>query len=279
MSMSHTTRKTALVTGASSGMGKVIAQQLLDDGLSVVVAARRTERMQDLVTSGAVAVELDVSNEESLIAAVDYIEKTLGNVDTLVNNAGFGLYGAVEDIPLDEARYQFEVNLFGLARLTQLLLPAMREQRSGRIVNISSMGGRMYTPLGAWYHASKHALEGFSDCLRLELAPFGIDVIIVEPGIIQTAFGDVVSGPMERFSGSGAYSTMAARVAEGTAKAYGKRGGASSPQLIANVVSKAVTARRPRTRYVAGKYASLMIFIRKWFGDRIFDRIVLSMVK
>lgn len=279
MSMSPNTRKTALVTGASSGMGKVIAQQLLNDGLSVVVAARRTERMQDLVASGAVALELDVSNDESLNATVDYINNTLGGVDVLVNNAGFGLYGAVEDIPIEEARYQFEVNLFGLARLTQLLLPGMRDRRSGKIINISSMGGKMYTPMGAWYHASKHALEGFSDCLRLELAPFGINVIIVEPGIIQTAFGDVVSGPMAKFSGSGAYSSMARSVAAGTAKAYGKTGGASSPQVIADVVSRAIAASKPRTRYVAGKYAGLMIFIRKWFGDRVFDRIVMSMVK
>jgi len=207
--MNTNAAKTALVTGASSGIGKAIAEQLIKDGLSVIVAARRVDRMDDLKAMGAHPIALDVSKEESIAAAVEEIVRTHGGVDVLVNNAGFALYGAVEDMPLDEARYQFDVNLFGPARLTQLLLPHMRERRSGTIVNITSMGGKIYTPLGAWYHASKHALEGWSDCLRLELSPFGIDVVVVEPGIIRTEFGHVLEGPMMKFSGEGAYATMA----------------------------------------------------------------------
>lgn len=276
--MSSPNQKTALVTGASSGMGKVIAQQLIKDGLKVIVAARRVEQMKDLEELGAFPISLDVSSAESLNTAVEHIKQHHGRVDVLVNNAGFGLYGAVEDVPMEEARYQFDVNVFGVARLTQLLLPHMRENKFGKIINITSMGGKIYTPLGAWYHASKHALEGFSDCLRLEVSQFGIDVVVVEPGIIQTAFGDVVSGPMMKHSGEGAYAAMVKSVSNATADSY-KDGGGSSPQVIADVVSKAVKAKKPKTRYVAGKFARLMIFIRKWFGDRVFDAMIMSTVK
>jgi short-subunit dehydrogenase len=196
----------------------------------------------------------------------------------LVNNAGFGLYGPVEDIGIDEARYQFEVNLFGLARLTQLLLPAMREKGAGTIVNISSMGGKVYTLLGAWYHATKHALEGWSDCLRLELAPFGILVVIVEPGLIETAFGDVLADKLLQRSGSGAYGKLTQAVAMSTKAAYGQ-GRGTDPSVIARTVSMAVKAKKPRTRYVAGKYAKPMILIRKWLGDRIFDRVITSQMQ
>lgn len=270
-------KKTALVTGASSGMGKVIAQQLLKDGMNVVVAARRVDKMDDLKAEGAHPIALDVSEEESLKAAIETINSEFGGVDVLVNNAGFGLYGAVEDIPMERARYQLDVNVFGAARLIQLVLPHMREQRSGKIINISSMGGKIYTPLGAWYHASKHALEGFSDCLRLEVAPFGIDVVVVEPGIIQTAFGEVLSEPLKEMSGNGAYSDLVNKLVEGTGESY-ESGMGSSPQVIADVVSKAIKTRRPKTRYVAGQYAKLSIFVRKWFGDRVFDRMIMSMM-
>ncbi len=195
-----------------------------------------------------------------------------------MNNAGFGLYGPVEDIGIDEARYQFEVNLFGLARLTQLLLPAMREKGAGTIVNISSMGGKVYTLLGAWYHATKHALEGWSDCLRLELAPFGIRVVIVEPGLIETAFGDVLADRLLQRSGSGAYGELTQAVAMSTKAAYGQ-GRATDPSVIARTVSMAVKAKKPRTRYLAGKYAKPMILIRKWLGDRIFDRVITSQMQ
>ncbi|WP_225444480.1 SDR family NAD(P)-dependent oxidoreductase [Pseudomarimonas arenosa] len=189
-----------------------------------------------------------------------------------------GLYGAMEDIAIDDARYQFEVNLFGLARLTQLLLPAMRARGRGRIINISSMGGKVYMPLGSWYHASKHALEGWSDCLRLELKAFGIDVVVIEPGAIATEFGDVMVGPMLQRSGDGAYGRLANKLATATGETYASSK-ASRPQVIVDLLLKALRARRPATRYVGGLYARPMIFIRKWLGDRIFDRAVMSMVK
>lgn len=278
--MTHkiTPSRIALVTGASSGMGKEIAKALIQDGLTVIVAARRVEKMDDLKALGAHPISLDIANEASITALVDEITNTFGSVDVLVNNAGFGLYGAIEDIPLDEARYQFEVNLFGLARLTQLLLPFMREKQEGKIINISSMGGQVYTPLGGWYHASKHALEGWSDCLRIELSQFGIDVVIVQPGAIETNFGNVMEDQLMKFSGIGAYKGLVQALVKSLAENF-KKGGASSPQVITALVSKAVRSNRPKTRYVAGRYAKPMLFIRKWFGDRVYDKAIMNVVK
>jgi short-subunit dehydrogenase len=266
---------TVLVTGASSGIGKETARTLLVDGYTVYAAARRVDRMRDLEQLGATALAMDITNDEDIVAAVKRITAEHGGIDVLVNNAGFGMYGAMEDTTLDDARYQFEVNLFGLARLTQLALPYMRGQGAGKIVNISSVGGKIYTPLGAWYHATKHALEGWSDSLRLELKPFGIDVIVIEPGIIRTEFGDVLVGPMLDRSGGGAYADLARKLGDATRASY-ESGGSSPASLIATVIARSIRTRRPRTRYAAGKYAKPLIAVRKWLGDRVFDRVVTS---
>lgn len=271
-------KMTALVTGASSGMGKEIAKRLIQDGFQVYVAARQIEKMEDLQALGARRLRMDISKDEEIAAAVASILDEVEGIDVLVNNTGFGLYGPVEDIGIDEARYQFEVNVFGPARLTQLLLPAMRRKKAGTIVNITSMGGKIYTLLGAWYHATKHALEGWSDSLRLELAPFGIKVVVIEPGLIETGFGDVVADGLLKRSGTGAYAKVTEAVAKTTRATYG-HGRGSDPRLIADVVSTAVKSARPRTRYAAGKYAKMMIGVRKWLGDRIFDRLILSQMR
>lgn len=271
-------KKTALVTGASSGMGKVIARRLIQDGYQVYAAARSVEKMNDLAQLGAHPLRMDISRDEDILAAVNTIMSQTGGVDVLVNNAGFGLYGPVEEIGIDEARYQFEVNVFGAARLTQLLLPTMRARRSGYIINITSIGGKIYTPLGAWYHATKHALEGWSDCLRLEVAEFGIKVVIVEPGLIETGFGDVVSGNFVKRSASGPYGHLVGMVANTVKNAYGN-GRGSDPKVIADVVARAVKSSHPRTRYAAGKYARMLIGMRVWLGDRLFDRIILSQTR
>ena len=268
-------RPAALVTGASSGMGKSIAKRLIADGYLVYVAARSIDKMADLAALGAVPLKLDISKDADIVAAVEAITRRSGGVEALVNNAGYGLYGPVEDISVDEARYQFEVNVFGPARLTQLLLPAMRDRRKGTIVNITSMGGKIYTLLGAWYHATKHALEGWSDSLRLELAPFGIRVVVIEPGQIETGFGAAASQGLRERSRVTAYATVANRVADVMDQSYG-HGRGTDPKVIADVVGDAVRAARPRTRYAAGKYARLMIGVRKWLGDRVFDRLILS---
>lgn len=276
--MVESRKQTALITGASSGMGKDIAKRLIKDGFLVYVAARNIEKMADLAALGARPIRLDVSKDDEIKSAVDMILGEVGGVDVLVNNAGFGLYGPVEEISLNEARYQFEVNLFGAARLTQLLLPGMRARRSGTIVNITSMGGKIYSVLGAWYHATKHALEGWSDCLRLEVAQFGIRVVIIEPGVIETGFGDGASNNLLKRSAGGPYGKLAQAVANSIAKTYGK--GVGSPgSVIAHVVSNAVKARKPKTRYAAGKYAKMLLGMRKWLSDRAFDGIILSQTK
>ncbi|MCG8417090.1 MAG: oxidoreductase [Proteobacteria bacterium] len=271
----HPAAKTVLVTGASSGIGKETAKALLIEGYTVYVAARRIERMKDLGAVGAIPIKLDITREDDLVAAVEQIAQGHGGVDVLINNAGYGSYGAVEDTSIEDARYQFEVNLFGLARLTQLVLPYMRGQKAGKIVNLSSMGGKIYTPLGAWYHATKHALEGWSDCLRLELKQFGIDVIIIEPGAIRTGFGDVMLQPMMERSGNSAYADLAKKMKKSTLDSY-EKGGASPPSVIAAVIAKSIRVKKPKTRYAAGKLARPLMFMRKWFGDRMFDRAVMS---
>jgi len=270
-------KQVALVTGASSGIGKAVAEQLIKDGLIVYVAARRLEKMDDLKSLGAHPLKMDITVEEDVVNVVNTIRAEHGGIDVLVNNAGFGSYGSVEDTPIDDARYQFEVNLFGLAHLTQLALPDMREKKSGKIINISSIGGKIYTPLGAWYHATKHALEGWSDCLRLEVKQFGIDVVIIEPGLIKTEFGDVMLDPMLERSGNTAYATLTHKLAKATRASYEKNGG-SPPSVISDVISRAVKSSSPKTRYAAGKFSTSLLFIRKWFSDRVFDKAIMSQV-
>ena len=262
---------TVLVTGASSGIGKDTAIRLLKEGYAVYAAARRLEMMRDLEDLGAVVLKMDVTSEEDLVAAVERIDAERGGTDILINNAGFGLFGAMEDTPLDDARYQFEVNLFGLARLTQLVLPHMREQGAGKIVNVSSVAGKMHTPLGSWYHATKYALEGWSDCLRWELKRFGIDVIIIEPGLIRTEFGAVANASLAAHSSDSAYAGI---VSSMTDRRNRSESNGSPPSVIANTILKAIRARRPKTRYAAGKYAKPIVLFRRLVSDRMFDRLV-----
>ncbi|MEM6785655.1 MAG: oxidoreductase [Bacteroidota bacterium] len=264
-----------LITGASSGIGKATAERLLADGHTIYVAARRVEKMQGLADRGATALAMDVTKTEDVERVVDQIIAEQGRLDALFNNAGFGLYGAVEDTAIDDARYQFEVNLFGLARLTQLVLPHMRAQGFGTILNTSSIGGKIYTPLGAWYHATKHALEGWSDSLRLEVEPHGIRVVIVGPGIILTEFGDVMTKPMLERSGDGAYRDLAHAMATAATESY-EKGDGSPPSVIADVVAKAITASTPKTRYAAGRLAKPILALRRVLPDRWFDRLILS---
>lgn len=267
-----------LVTGASSGIGKATAMELIKQGHVVYGAARRVEKMQDLVEAGGHVLEMDLTDHDSVVQGVKSITNENHRIDVLINNAGYAVYGAIEDITIEEARRQFEVNLFGVAALTKQILPFMREQGSGKIINVSSIGGKMYTPLGAWYHATKHALEGWSDCLRLETRHFGIDVVIIEPGAIATEFGDVMNQPMIDRSAGGPYEKLAQAVAAATKGAF-EKGGSSSPSVIVDLISKAIVAKKPKTRYVAGKYAKPMLWMRKWLSDRAFDNFVMSTVK
>jgi len=270
-------KKVALITGASSGIGESAAVLLHKAGFIVYGAARSVEKMKSLEEKGISVISLDITDEDSIVNCVKSIIEKEGSLDVLVNNAGYGSYGAIEDVPMDEARRQFDVNIFGLARLTQLAIPGMRENRFGKIVNISSMGGKVFTPFGGWYHATKHALEGWSDCLRMEVKPFGIDVIIVEPGGIKTPWGIIAAENLKKTSGSGAYAEQAIKSAEGTAKMYNSNR-LTQPDVIGRVILKAVTAGRPRRRYVKGMGAKPALFIRKWFGDGVYEQMIKAMM-
>lgn len=265
--------KVALVTGASSGIGMAAARSLKVAGFTVYGVARRVERMRELAADDINIVALDVTDEASVSACVKAILEREGRIDVLVNNAGYGSYGAIEDVPVSEAQAQFEVNLFGLARLTQAVLPAMRANRYGRIINISSMGGKVYTPFGGWYHATKFAVEGFSDCLRLEVERFGIDVVVIEPGGIKTEWGAIAADHLRKTSGSGAYASDANKAADSMLKNYqGNR--LSPPSVIANAIVRAATADKPRTRYAVGFGAKPLLFLRRWLSDRTFDALI-----
>ncbi len=265
--------RTVLVTGASSGIGEATARAFLDRGWKVHAAARRVGRMEPLRQAGGHVHSLDVADEDSVDRLVEAVLAEDGSLDVLVNNAGIGVYGSVEQVPIPEARRQFEVNLFGIARLTQLLLPRMREARAGTIINVSSLGGRVYTPMGAWYHASKHALEGWSDCLRLELAPFGIRVVVVEPGAIETEFAEIAIAPLLERSEGGPYAECARKMASATRRIFLERK-ASPPELIARIIVRAAESPRPRTRYLAGHLARPVLWARRLLGDRGFDWMV-----
>jgi NAD(P)-dependent dehydrogenase (short-subunit alcohol dehydrogenase family) len=273
MSERHDATAVALVTGASAGIGAATARQLLTDGYTVYAAARRVEKMQQLAAVGARVLEMDVTIDAQMVAGIERIIEECGRIDVLVSNAGYGSYGAIEDVPLNEGRYQFEVNLFGLARLIQLALPHMRGRRSGKIVNVSSMGGKIYEPLGGWYHATKFAVEGLSDCLRLELAEFGIDVIVIQPGGIKTAWGDIAADHLLAVSSNTAYARQAERQARLLRYSESDMP-LSEPEVVARTVCQAIKARRPYPRYATGYMAKPMLFLRKWVSDRAFDWIM-----
>ncbi|MFE4962788.1 oxidoreductase [Streptomyces sp. NPDC056660] len=269
------TKKVALVTGASSGIGEAAARQLQKAGFVVYGAARRTDRMSGLAASGVRTLSLDVTSETSVGNAVAEIVAAQGRIDVLVNNAGYGSYGALEDVPMEEARAQIEVNVFGLARLTQLVLPHMRAQRSGTIVNISSMGGRFATPMGAWYHASKYAVEGLSDALRLELKRFGIDVVLIEPGSIRTEWGAIAADRLRATSSDGPYAEQADAMATSLQRSSQPGTRMTSPAtVIGKAVAKAATTRHPRTRYRVGFGARPLILLSRLLPDRAFDALV-----
>ena len=205
--------------------------------------------------------------------AVDQVIKDQGRIDVLFNNAGFGIFGAVELITIEEARRQFDVNIFGLARITKEVIPLMRKQGSGTIINTSSVGGKVYSPFGAWYHGTKFALEGWSDCLRMELKQFNIDVVLIEPGAIATEFGSLMyEGMVERSKGT-PYEKPTTAMAEATIEIFEEEGKLSPPSVISKLVSKAINARRPKTRYVAGKYSTSMLLSKRLMGDRLYDKL------
>ena len=270
--------RVVLITGASSGIGKATAAILAKKGWRVYASARRLESMQDLTGIGAMPLKLDLTDKHQCLTAVEEILRNEGHIDALVNNAGYGSYGALEDVPDEEARRQFDVNVFGLMGLTRLVLPHMRRQNHGRIVNVSSIAGRMTTPMGGWYHATKFALEALSDSLRTEVKPFGIDVVVIQPGLVSTEFGGIAKKNVLAASGSGPYSELAGNMAIGLETIFraGKLPIATSPDAIARIIEHALQTNRPKTRYAAPFHAKLSLFFRWLLPDRAFDRVVIK---
>ncbi|WKR22431.1 oxidoreductase [Actinomyces israelii] len=267
------TGRVVLITGASSGIGFQAAGALARAGHTVYAGARRVERMRPLRALGVTPVALDVTDQDACTGVVETIMAEQGHIDVLVNNAGYGSFGAVEDVDLTEARRQIEVNVLGLAALTRAVLPHMRARRSGTIINMSSMGGRLVTFMGGWYHATKYAVEALSDALRMEVADFGIDVVLIEPGGIRTDWGTIAADHLESSARGGAYEKAAGRVAANMRRLYASRR-MSDPQVVVRAIRGAVEARRPRSRYLVGLGAKPLVAAHALLPARLFDRIM-----
>ena len=271
--------KAVLITGCSTGIGRATAERLADRGWTVYATARRVESIQDLEARGCRLLALDVNDEESMSSAVRAVEEAEGAVGVLVNNAGYSQGGPIEEVPLDEVRRQFETNVFGLVRMCQLVLPRMREQGWGKIVNVGSMGGRLTFPGGGFYHATKHAVEAISDALRFEVRGFGIDVVLLEPGLIKTNFDETaVESLSEATPDDGPYAHFNARVGKTTAEAYSgpmsKLGG--GPDAVAKAIERAISRRRPPTRKLVTPSARVTLGLRKVMPDRGWDAFLRS---
>jgi NADP-dependent 3-hydroxy acid dehydrogenase YdfG len=271
--MADSTKKVVLITGCSTGIGRATAERLAASGRWTVYAtARRLESIADLEGKGCRTLALDVADEASMQAAVAAVEQAEGAVGVLVNNAGYSQSGAMETLPLDDLRAQFETNVFGLVRMCQLVLPGMRRAGYGKIVNISSMGGKLVFPGGGAYHGTKYAVEAISDALRWEVAGFGVNVILIEPGLITTEFG--TTAKERTAAGDGPYAEFNERVGSTTAAIYESpvRHLGGGPDVVAKAIEKAITRRRPRTRYPVTASARLSLFQRKLVTDRMWDR-------
>ena len=269
--------KAVLITGCSSGIGWATAERLVNVGWKVYATARNVEKIAPLEQRGCQLLPLDVTDEDSMRLAVDEVERREGTVGVLVNNAGYSQSGAVEAVPMEKVRRQFETNVFGLARMCQLVLPGMRRQGYGRIVNVSSMGGKLTFPGGGYYHATKHAVEALSDALRFEVEGFGVKVSVIEPGLIRTGFADTAVGSMDDLDGENPYAGFDEGVARTTAENY-ERGPISKlgggPEAVAEAIEQAISARSPKSRYAVTPSAHLFMRLRRLLPDRAWDAVL-----
>ena len=276
--MAESISKAVLITGCSTGIGRATAERLASHGWNVYATARNAQSIADLALRGCKTLALDVCDEASMRAAVQAVQLAEGAVGVLINNAGYGLEGAFEEVPMTDIRRQFETNVFGLIAMTKLVLPAMRRQRWGRIVNLSSMGGRLTFPGGSYYHATKHAVEALSDALRFEVKGFGIDVIVIEPGPIKTRFGDTAVGSIAAPKDS-PYAAFNVVLEKQIREAY--EGGpmarfAAPPQAVAAVIEAAIASAHPKTRYKVTLAARVLMGLRRVLPDRAFDAFLRS---
>ncbi|MCH4889866.1 SDR family NAD(P)-dependent oxidoreductase [Acidaminobacter sp. JC074] len=271
-------KKLIVITGASSGLGKAAALRLIKEGHIVYGLARRLNKMKDLVQAGGHAIQLDVREFEKIPAIMDDIIKTEGHIDVLWNNAGLDVMGAIETVSLSDAKTQMDVNLFGLSEVSKAIIPHMRKKGQGLIINTSSVGGKIHSPLNAWYHASKYAVEGFSDCMRMELKEFGIKVVILEPGMVRSELGSVMVGPLEKRSKGSPYESLVNKLIINYHKQYApsnKR--ISQPYIVGDLLVKIIKSNNPRTRYTVGYMARASLFMKRVLSDKVYDQVILKM--
>ncbi len=266
-------QKVIFITGASSGIGYDTAERLAKQGHKVYGAARRMDKMTPLKAFGVIPIQMDVTDDASMVAGVNAVMEAEGRIDVLVNNAGYGYFGAIENVSMEEARRQIEVNVFGLARLTQLVLPHMRAQGSGRIVNVASIAGKMALYFGGWYHVSKYAVEGFSDALRMELKPFGIDVVTIEPGGIRTDWGIIAAEHLTESSKGTVYEEASLNEARIMKYGYSSKL-LSPPSVIAKAICKGVNRKHPKARYRTGTGAHSLVFLHWLLPTRWWDALM-----
>lgn len=264
-------KKVVLITGASSGFGMDAALRLLELGYTVYGAARRTELLKEIDKNGGHSLFLDLTDEKSVEDCVSLILKKEGRIDVLINNAGYGLGGPVEFVPIAEGKRQFDVNLFGMAKMIQLVLPSMRENHYGKIINIASVAGKIASPYLGWYNATKFAVEGFSDTLRREVSQFGIKVVVIEPGPINTDWGVIASENIEKFSKDTPYEKDADVITGFFSKFYGTDRAKDKISLVTKAIEKAVVKENPKSRYSMGSFSKIGIISSKIFSDRILD--------
>ncbi len=264
-----------IITGASSGIGFETAKTLAQQGHKVYAGARRLERMEALRNCGVQTLQLDVTDSSSISRFVETVMEREQRIDVLINNAGYGYFGPIENVSMEEARRQLDVNIFGMAELTKMVLPVMRAQGKGRIINTSSIVGRSILYFGGWYHVSKYAVEAFSDSLRIEVKPFGIDVVIVEPGGIRTEWGIIAADHLQDSSKGTAYEKEAGNEAALLRKGYSIRF-LSSPKVVAKAMCKAVNRRRPKVRYVIGRGATTILLLHRLLPARWWDALMRS---
>ena len=272
-------QKVILLTGASSGIGYDTATRLAKQGHKVYGAARRIDKMQPLKELGVTPIKMDVTDDASMIAGVNAVLEAEERIDVLVNNAGYGYFGAIENVSMEEARKQLEVNVFGLARLTQLVIPHMRQQGSGRIVNLASIAGKLALYFGGWYHVSKFAVEGFSDALRMELKPYGIDVVIIEPGGIRTEWGVIAADHLAESSKGTVYEQAALNEANAMKYTYTRAKLLSNPSVIAKAICKGVNKRHPKARYRTGMGSHSLVFMHWLLPSKWWDGLMRSLGK
>lgn len=264
-------KRVVLVTGASGGIGLEACLRFIEKGYEVYGAARHLEKMDELVKRGGHALYLDLTDEKSVDECVNKVIKEQGRVDVLVNNAGYAAGGALEEVPLEEARRQFEVNVFALVLMIKKVLPVMRSQKSGRIINISSVAGRFSSPFLGWYHAAKYSVEALSDALRLETADFGIKVVLIEPGLIRTSWGGIAADSIRQVSGNGVYSDRAEKIASFYDVNYRGKGKISAPSAVAACIVKASCKKHPSLRYCPGRGAKILVVITRFLPGRLYD--------